>query len=142
MSSVERFEDLQVWQRARELANLVYDLSATEVFARDFGLKDQMRRAAISIMSNIAEGFESRTQLLFIEFLGRAKGSAGELRAQLYLARDREYLRQEDFTRALVLADGCSRQIYRLMAYLEAHPEKRRLKEVREEWVLDQSFDS
>ena len=65
---------------------MIYRLSSAGAFARDFGLRDQMRRAAVSIMSNIAEGFESQTQVLFIQFLGRAKGSAGELRAQLYIA--------------------------------------------------------
>lgn len=58
MATVERFEDLDVWQRARELVNLIYDLSTTGSFARDYGLRDQIRRAAVSIMSNIAEGFE------------------------------------------------------------------------------------
>ena len=86
VTTAKRFEELKVWQKAKELTNLIYQLSSSGSFARDFGLKDQMRRAAVSVMSNIAEGFESQTQALFIQFLGRAKGSVGELRAQLYIA--------------------------------------------------------
>jgi len=75
MAKITRFEEIEAWQTARQLTKL-------GPLAKDFGLRDQMRRAAVSIMSNIAEGYESRTQTLFIEFLGRAKASAGELRAQ------------------------------------------------------------
>ena len=126
---VERFEELDVWQRARELTKSVYDLSDLGAFARDFGLRDQMRRAAVSIMSNIAEGFESRTQALFIEFLGRARGSAGELRAQLYVALDCRYLTQDQFVDALRQAETCSKQIARLIQYLETQPNTRRVRE-------------
>jgi four helix bundle protein len=69
MTTAKRFEDLEVWQKAKELTNLIYSLSSPGAFARDFGLRDQMRRAAVSIMSNIAEGFESQTQALFIQLL-------------------------------------------------------------------------
>ena len=78
MGTIKRFEEIEAWQTARELTRLIYALSNEGTFSRDFGLRDQMRRAAVSIMSNIAEGFESRTQALFIEFLGRAKGSSGD----------------------------------------------------------------
>jgi four helix bundle protein len=125
----ERFEELDVWQRARELTKSVYDLSDLGAFARDFGLRDQMRRAAVSIMSNIAEGFESRTQALFIEFLGQARGSAGELRAQLYVALDCDYLTQDQFVDALRQAETCSKQIARLIQYLETQPNTRRVRE-------------
>jgi len=80
-----------------------------------------MRRAAVSIMSNIAEGFESRTNALFIEFLGRAKGSAGEVRAQCYVALDIEYIDQRQFKDLVTLAEKCSRQINSLIAYLNEH---------------------
>ena len=73
MGTIKRFEEIQAWQTARELTRLVYSLSKEGLFSRDFGLCDQMRRAGVSVMSNIAEGFESRTQALFIEFLGRAQ---------------------------------------------------------------------
>lgn len=85
MATITRFEDIEAWQTARQLANLIYDLTDQGAFARDYGLRDQIRRAAVSVMSNIAEGFESRTQSLFVDFLGRAKGSAGEVRSQLYM---------------------------------------------------------
>ncbi len=105
MATVERSEDLEVWRNARKLANLVYDLTDKGAFSRDFGLQDQICRAAVSVMSNSAEGFESRTQALFIDFLGRAKGSAGEVRAHLYLALDRNYITQHDFENATSLAE-------------------------------------
>ena len=129
MATVERFEDLEVWKRARELANMIYDFSEAGAFARDYGLREQIRRAVISILSNIAEGFESRTQALFIEFLGRAKGSAGELRAQLYLANDRKYITQDQLEMSLQLAEICSKQLIRFMQYLETKPNARRIRE-------------
>jgi four helix bundle protein len=81
MTTIRRFEEIEAWQTARELTRSIYALSEDGAFSRDFGLRGQIRRAAVSIMSNIAEGFESRTEVLFIELLGRAKGSSGELRA-------------------------------------------------------------
>lgn len=70
MGKITRFEEIEVWQTARQLANLIYEMTDSGPFAKDFGLKDQIRRAAVSVMSNIAEGFESHTQALFIDFLG------------------------------------------------------------------------
>ena len=90
MSSAKRFEDLVAWQKARLLANDVYRITREGPLARDFGLRDQMQRAAVSIASNIAEGFERDTIPDFIHFLFIAKGSAGELRTQLYLALDQQ----------------------------------------------------
>ena len=122
MSTIHKFEEIEAWQTARQLTKSVYKLTSSGAFARDFGLKDQMRRASVSIMSNIAEGFESRTRGLFIEFLGRAKGSAGELRAQFYVAQDAGYL---GLAQVKVLQDQCekcSSQISRFMAYLESNP--------------------
>lgn len=104
---------------------MIYDLSDKGGLARDYALKDQMRRSAISIMSNIAEGFESRTRPLFIDYLGRAKASAGELRAQLYLAHDRRYLSDDDFDEALRMAETCSRLIAGLVRYLKSQPAQR-----------------
>ena len=129
MATVERFEDLEVWQRARRLANLIYDFTEVEVFKRDFSLRDQIRRAAISILSNIAEGFESRTQVMFIEYLGRAKASSGELRAQLYLVFDRKYISQDQFEKTVDEAHICSRQIASLSRYLESKPNAHRIRE-------------
>lgn len=129
MTTAKRFEDLEVWQRAKELTNLIYSLSSVGSFSRDFGLRDQMRRAAVSILSNIAEGFESQTQLLFIQFLSRAKGSAGELRAQLYIALEQEYIAANEFQTAYSLAETCSKQLASFIRYLEAQPNARRVRE-------------
>jgi len=129
MTTAKRFEELEVWQKAKELTNLVYKYSSDGVFARDFGLRDQMRRAAVSIMSNIAEGFESQTQALFIKYLAYAKGSAGELRAQLYIARDQGYMNDEEFNAIFSLAEISSKQLARFIQYLESQPNARRVRE-------------
>jgi four helix bundle protein len=129
MTTAKRFEDLDVWQRAKDLTNLIYKHSTDGTFSRDFGLRDQMRRAAVSIMSNIAEGFESQTQAMFIKYLAYAKGSAGELRAQLYIARDQGYITEEDFNTMLSTAEIRSRQLSRFIQYLESQPNARRVRE-------------
>jgi four helix bundle protein len=129
MTTAKRFEDLDVWQSAKELTNLIYLLSSSGTIARDFGLRDQMRRAAVSIMSNIAEGFESLTQAMFIQYLARAKGSAGELRAQLYIALEQEYMTHNEFQSALSLAETCSKQLASFIRYLESQPNARRVRE-------------
>ena len=132
MPKIVRFEDIEAWQTARELTRVVYDITQNGEFARDVGLKDQMRRASVSIMSNIAEGFESRTQPLFIDYLGRAKASAGELRAQVYVAKDIGYLNDLEFSQLFELCDKCSRKISRFMQYLTQQP-----KAIREEGIYD-----
>ena len=129
MATAKRFEDLDVWQRSRILANQIYDMTDGGLFKRDFVLRDQIRRAAVSVMSNIAEGFESKTQVMFIEYLDRAKASAGELRAQLYLALDRNYIDEVLFEKATSEAQICSRQIVGLSRYLESKPNARRVRE-------------
>jgi len=95
MTAITRFEEIEAWKTARQLTNMVYALSNKEGFNRDFGLRDQIRRASVSVMSNIAEGFESRTDVQFINFLGMARASAGEVRAQLYIALDQKYVIDE-----------------------------------------------
>ena len=122
MATVERFEDLDCWQTARELSRRIYSFSASGGFSKDFGLRDQMRRSAVSVMSNIAEGFESRTRPLFLDFLGRAKASAGELRAQLYIALDAGYVTESEFDEMRDLAEKVSAQLSRLSAYLRTAP--------------------
>jgi four helix bundle protein len=122
MPTIIRFEDIEAWQTARELTNVVYKLSLHGEFARDNSLSNQMRRASVSIMSNIAEGFESRTKALFIDYLGRAKASAGELRAQTYISMDIGYLNQIEFSQVYELCDKCSRQIARFMKYVVRQP--------------------
>lgn len=136
MGTITRFEDIEAWQTARELANTIYDLTENNKFEKDYGLKNQIQRAAVSVMSNIAEGFESHTQAIFIDLLGRAKGSAGEVRSQLYLALDRHYVTQAQFDQACDLTDKVSRQIYRFMEYLKSQPNARRVREDRVEYNI------
>lgn len=136
IATIKRFEEIEAWQTARNLTKLMYSLSNQGPFARDFGLRDQMRRASVSIMSNIAEGFESRTQPLFIEFLGRAKGSAGELRAQLYVTLDAGYIEQAIFDDLYRMAEQCSRQISRFIEYLSNQPNSRRIREAHIEYEI------
>jgi len=97
MPTLRTFEQIEAWQSARDLARAVYSCSKQGPLARDFGLRDQLRRASISIMSNIAEGFERGRMKEFVHFLTLAKGSAGELESHLYVALDQGYLSKEDF---------------------------------------------
>jgi four helix bundle protein len=98
MATFKRFEDIEAWQKARELTREVYKRSKSGLFSRDFGLRDQMRRASVSVLSNIAEGFERGGTNEFVQFLAIAKGSPGELEAQLYVALDQAYINREEFT--------------------------------------------
>jgi four helix bundle protein len=118
MGKIREFEELEAWKEARALANQIYDLAETTSLSKDFGLRDQMRRAAISILSNIAEGFEREGDREFIQFLAQAKGSAGELRSQLYLALDRGYLSSSEFETLREQARSISKMISGLMDYL------------------------
>ena len=136
MPTITRFEDIEAWKTARELTRLVYALTEQNQFAKDFGLKNQIQRAAVSIMSNIAEGFESRTQAQFVDFLGHAKASAGEVRCQLYIASDLRYLSEDQFKQAFELADKSSRQLARFMSYLEVHPQARRVRDESAEYEI------
>lgn len=122
VASIQRFEDIEAWMTARELTRVVYEMTSKGAFGRDFGLRDQIRRAAVSAMSNIAEGFESRTRTLFIDFLGRAKGSAGEVRSQAYVALDAKMIAEDQFNTIVQLAERCSRQITGFMTYLSRLP--------------------
>jgi len=134
----EQFEDLRVWQTARALTNRVYALSRKDGFADDWALKDQIRRAAVSAMSNIAEGFERRTRPQFIDFLGTAKASAGEVRSQLYVARDQGYLGEEEFEAVSDLADKLSRQLYSLIQHLKSQGDVHdRVRELSPEYTVD-----
>lgn len=124
---MNRFEDLLVWRKSRELANMVYEFSKCGPFVRDFGLRDQMRRAAVSVMSNIAEGYERRSDAEFRQFLKVAKGSCGEVRCQLYVARDQGYLDKAAFDRAFTCASEISRMLHGLSAKMVTRKSPRRL---------------
>jgi len=118
MASIEKFEDIEAWQKARELTREIYRISNQGSFARDFGLRDQIRRAAVSIMSNIAEGFGRGGNKEFIQFLSTAKGSASEVQAQLYVALDAEYITKEQFQKIYSRTEETSRMIGGLLRYL------------------------
>src|SRR6185503_10034400 len=104
MNKVERFEDLVAWQKARSLTRGIYQMTRQGAFAKDFGLGNQIQRAAVSVMSNIAEGFERGTRGEFHQFLSIAKASCAELRSQLYVALDIGYIDQQQFD--CMLAEG------------------------------------
>ncbi len=114
----QKFEDLKSWKAARELTRLVYAATNGKSFSRDWGLRDQMRRASVSIMANIAEGYERGTRKEHIQFLFIAKGSSGELRSQLYVAKDQGYLPNEAFKTMSELLDHISRMLSRHITYL------------------------
>jgi four helix bundle protein len=119
VATFRQFEDILAWQKARELVARLYQVSMAGDFSRDFAMKDQMRRASLSIPSNIAEGFERGGRKEFILFLGHAKGSCGELRSQLYHALDQAYLDEPTWRE---LHDACleiSRLLDGLMQYLQ-----------------------
>lgn len=115
---IEKFEDLESWKKARTLTNMVYEATATGNFKLDFALKNQIRRASISILSNIAEGFERGGDKEFLQFLVVAKGSCGEVRAQLYIAADQGYLSPTLFENLSLNAHEIGRLLSGLMKYL------------------------
>jgi four helix bundle protein len=124
MAKIECFEDIEAWQTSRELVKTVYDLTRTAEFSRDFGLRDQIQRASVSVMSNIAEGFERGSNKEFVQFLYIAKGSVGEVRSQLYAALDIGYVNQPVFEAASEKARLLSRKIASFINYLNNSPLK------------------
>jgi four helix bundle protein len=95
--AITKFEEIKAWQEARILVKMVYVLTDAGKFAKDFGLRDQMRRAAVSVMANIAEGFDCDSNVEFARFLGIARRSAVEVQSLLYAALDAGYIAQEQF---------------------------------------------
>lgn len=118
MATFKTFEDIEAWQLSRQLTRSIYEITRQGVFARDFGLKDQIRKASVSIMSNTAEGFERNGTKEFIQFLATAKGSAGEVRAQLYVALDQGYVEQSVFDDLSGSIIKVSRMLSGLISYL------------------------
>ena len=118
MATIKRVEDIQAWQKARAVCKRIYLITNDGRFARDFGLRDQIRRAAVSILSNIAEGFERGGSREFMQFLAIAKGSAGEVRAQLYGALDQDYVHRHVFEEVIGEVDEISKMINGLISYL------------------------
>ncbi len=120
MAKIGRFEDMEVWQQARMIVKKIYSITCQGKFSRDFGLREQIQRAAISIMSNIAEGFERGTNKEFIQFLFIAKGSAGEVRSQLYIALDLGYIEEDTFNSLNADLISISSQISGFIQYLKS----------------------
>ena len=126
MARIDRFEDIEGWKLARRVSNRVYDVSSDGQFSKDFALVNQVRRASVAIMSNIAEGFERDGNKEFLQFLSIAKGSCGEVRSQLYIASDRGYIDEGTFNEISGILIETSKTLSGLMRYLRQSDEKGR----------------
>ena len=122
MGSIKRFEEIIAWQKARALVNEVYRMCATGRLNRDFGLRDQICRASVSTMTNIAEGFGRKTDGDFAHFLDVARGSALEVESLLYVARDLEYIQQSEFEKIYQLSEETISLLSGLTSYLRKQP--------------------
>ncbi len=118
MGKFERFEDIEAWKEGCRLAKRIYEITKEEAFYKDWGLKDQIQRAAVSIPSNVSEGFERDSRQEFIRFLFIAKGSAGELKTQLYIAKSLGYIDKKTFDELIDKAKYISSLIANLIKYL------------------------
>jgi len=116
---IERFEDIQAWQKARELVTRIYSMTNKGDFAKDYSLKDQLRRASISVMSNISEGYARQTDKEFAQFLYIALGSATEAQSLLYTAQDLNYISKEEFDNIYELSSEVARLIAGFRKYLQ-----------------------
>ena len=114
-----RFEELEVWKLTRKFVTRIYEITNNDNFKKDFALRDQIRKASISIISNISEGFERQSNLEFIRFLYIAKASAGETRAQLYIASDLKYIDKKDFELLISESEKISKSISGFIKYLK-----------------------
>ena len=119
MASIKRFEDVEAWKQGRELTRRIYQITSQSKFTRDYALRDQIRRAAISITSNIAEGFDRGGNREFVQFLAIARGSASELKSQLYTALDAGYVDQKEFAELYQLAHSVVLLIGGFIKYLQ-----------------------
>lgn len=128
---VKTFEDLQVWQDARTFVKSIYELTSLENFRKDYDLKDQIQRAAVSIMNNIAEGFETDNNKEFRNFLGYAKGSAGEVRSMLFVAIDVNYISKDKFDENYKQAINVITQISNFKKYLHNYAVKEKVNKMK-----------
>ncbi len=119
---IKRFEDIETWQEARILVKEMYRLTKTQEFSKDWGLSQQIQRAAVSIMNNIAEGFDSCSKAEFIKFLGYARRSSSEVQCDLYVALDQNYIDQHDFNKSYEHAEKIRRKTTAFMNYLRGLP--------------------
>lgn len=138
MPSFKRFEEIEAWQLGRELNRAVYAVSENGAFGRDYGLRDQIRRASISVTSNIAEGFARRSPADFARFLTIARASSAEVCSQLYLALDLGYLRQEDFDSLYRLAQRIGGSCGALIRYLRSSS-SHAVRDPETDWALEDS---
>jgi four helix bundle protein len=122
MAGIKRFEDILAWQKARELVRETYRICGIAPFSRDFGLKDQICRAAVSSMTNVAEGFGRKSSKDFAHFLDVARGSALEVQSLLYVARDLNYLPPAEFEKLYKIADETISLIAGFTSYLRNQP--------------------
>ncbi|MBL7032085.1 MAG: four helix bundle protein [Nitrospira sp.] len=120
----KNFENLEVWKLARELTRRIYELTNKRMFSKDFALKDQIRRAAVSVLSNISEGYERDGNKELIQFLSIAKGSSGEVRAQLYIAMDQDYIEKAPCEKLIDSFKKLSIMISNFIEYLKKSPYK------------------
>ena len=124
MPKIERFEDIEAWKKARELTKQIYKISSSGTFAKDFGLKEQIRRASISIMLNIAEGFARKTDKEFARFLVHSHGSAAEVQSALYVALDQNYITKDEFDSLYSSAEKISKMLMNFSVYLTGNKRK------------------
>ena len=118
MGTIERFEDIEAWREARLLVSSIYNLARGPRLVADRSLRDQLQRAAVSVMANIAEGFERGSNRQFIQYLLQARGSAGEVRSLLYVAHDLDLIGEEEFQNAVERATLVSRLLSGFVRYL------------------------
>jgi four helix bundle protein len=126
VATIKRFEDIDSWKQARELVSKIYQITQNGSFKNDWGLKDQIQRAAVSIMSNIAEGYERGSNKEFVQFLFIARASAGEVRSLLYVAFDQKYISELIFKTLCEASLSISRQIKNFISYLQLSSLKNR----------------
>jgi four helix bundle protein len=118
MAKFNKFEEIQAWQKAHEATLLIYKITSKDTFSKDFGLKDQIRRASVSVMANIAEGHGRRTSSEFANFLNIARGSAAEVQSHLYVAVGLQYITKEEFEKIYQMLGEVSRMTLALAKYL------------------------
>lgn len=136
MGKVERFEDLRCWQSARELVKEIYQLTKTERLARDFGLRDQLQRSAVSIMTNIAEGFARYNRKDFMRFLNYAQSSAAELKSLLYIVQDSGWVSANTISNLQNNSEKVKSMILGLINYLKSYRTTDSIKETPTTYYL------